>query len=413
MALVRCGINDAPNEILLLICRELSRGTLATLCRTSRALLGAAQYILYLSVTIADSIICAPSRLRSWCLAINAHPHLAARVQSLALHLPNLGSLPESLSFDDAQQLQTALQRCIRLQRLAIFKVDRSARRGCNAAWLLRGCAFRLHGLINEYFALDDDFASFLSKQTELRRLSLDYIERTCTGARYLGAFSSEAMPVPNVTIASVPDERDLRPEWRLERLEIAYRVTSNDALRLQDYARTLTVLNIFTPENWRYSRVCLADSVDLISELLPNLVHFAAVDMISLNATLLHTLSPHVSVARFQRLKTLTLMIWNNVLSFSSEYDANGWPSGRQYHVNRDVNVFPDAPSSGMEALVEHTAQACKSLQRVIIGTFDPVSRKHLKYVAKRDAKGRISVTTEAPADKFDFLSVSQFGSE
>ncbi|KAF7294051.1 hypothetical protein MKEN_01451500 [Mycena kentingensis (nom. inval.)] len=406
----RCGINDAPNEILLLICKELPRGTLATLCRTSRALLGVAQHVLYVQISLADYAY-GLKRLRSWCLAINAHPHLATRVQSLVLRLPNLGSLPESLSFDDAHQLQAALRRCTRLQRLAIFKADRSARRGCNAAWLLGGCAFRLHGLINEYFALDDDFASFLSQQTELRRLSLDHIERTCTGARYLGAFSGEAMR--NVITASVPDHRDLRPEWRLERLEIAYRVSSNDALRLQDYVRTLTVLNILTPENWRYSRVCLADSVDPISKLLPNLVHFAAVDIISLNATLLNMLSPHVSVAGFQRLKTLTLMIWNNVLSFSSEYDANEWPSGRQYHVNVNEYIFPDAPSSGMEALVEHTAQACKSLERVIIGTFDPVSRKHFKYVAKGDAKGRISVTAEAPADKFDFLSVSQFGSE
>ncbi|KAJ7162227.1 hypothetical protein C8R46DRAFT_1353217 [Mycena filopes] len=159
-----------PPEICATICSELDPldlSTLYVLCRTCRVFQDEAQRVLYRSVNLERGTM---RSVKSWCLAVTRHSHLAERLYSLSFRLPEAHNLTPT----NATILQRALIACVNLKELKI------ASAGCDTmddpnGWLMqKDFPFRLTKFTNLFF----DFSSlrdFWKVQTKLEVISMSY----------------------------------------------------------------------------------------------------------------------------------------------------------------------------------------------------------------------------------------------
>ncbi|KAJ7288034.1 hypothetical protein C8J57DRAFT_505074 [Mycena rebaudengoi] len=119
-----------PLEIFAYICGQIDPCHLVPVCRVSRLLRRKMKSV------------------RSWCLAVTRHSHLAERVHCLSLQLP------DDLDPADAGRISVALRKCVNFKSLAVLCVEYHGpyAPGSLHTWMLEDCPFRLTTFTNTYF---------------------------------------------------------------------------------------------------------------------------------------------------------------------------------------------------------------------------------------------------------------------
>ncbi|KAJ7141130.1 hypothetical protein C8R44DRAFT_241287 [Mycena epipterygia] len=264
-----------PPEICALICDEVEDpGSLALLCRTSRVFQDRAQRTLYHSVDLQG---CSRSMrsLKSWCLAVTRHSHLAERVHALSLFLP------ANLEAPDAEKVARALSRCVNLKELDVSgeTFANGRRPDCVQHWML-SCPFRLTKFTNSYFDSSSPLMMayhFWNVQSEIRVLSI--LDR-------LAPFPCSGEHLPNLIAVRVPTFLGLPAGRPLQRLETEF-PSDLDYSSLAQYSQTLTTLNLL--RTWVSPHFPISYTLESIAGLLPALVHLGIAEHVkevrSLNA--------------------------------------------------------------------------------------------------------------------------------
>ncbi|KAF7295953.1 hypothetical protein MKEN_01409800 [Mycena kentingensis (nom. inval.)] len=407
----RCIVKDAPNEVLMLICEQASPDTLVALCQTSRPFLDVAQHVLFYSIDLLEY---SSRRLRSWCLAIRKHPHLAQRVHTLCIGLPDMDSLPP----DNATRFLNAIQSCINLKELEIRSILAEEMARNNGSWLLEGCTFALTHLTNTYFS-PGHLMTILRNLPALRFLSFPASKRGL-GDSLPSAdamiqlreemtdeeYESEKMPDLPHLIAFDGHAVELQPEWRLERIQVTFEEAKLEPLFR--YSSTLTTLNLVSQVYNGRGLFSASTAVNHVSRNLPNLLHFAVVDPktdVGGYWAEVPVLAPECSVQRFTRLETFTLIVRDNVDAFATTPVAAG---GGQLAPGE---LYVSERPADMELLAQHTIEACPTLRRVVIGVtvmdFNIITKEEATYTATRAPMGEVEVVV---GDEIDFEPLSMF---
>ncbi|KAF7290060.1 hypothetical protein HMN09_01311100 [Mycena chlorophos] len=249
-----------PLELLLMICIDaadsLTLETLAVLCRTWRAFLAPAQRLMYRDVDLEAKPM---SAVRSWALAVTCHPHLAERVQSLAIELPD----ELELLAEDQRQVRNALAACVHITKLRFLRIGSG--NGCNGIdFVLRFCTFRLTHFTTSYFDFASlSFKSFLAKQNQLRFLVV------LPGAR-IDWWDLEEEPRPALpSLIGFKGNADIPAGRQFQRLELSWAGNISD---LQPYAQTLTTLNLIldAPQNI----ITILIGLHALSRKMPSIHH-------------------------------------------------------------------------------------------------------------------------------------------
>ncbi|KAJ7155762.1 hypothetical protein C8R46DRAFT_1116401 [Mycena filopes] len=210
----RCTL-PLPPEICATICEGVGRKDLVTLCRTSRLFGDQAQRMLYRTVDLSRPT---PRALSSWCLAVNRRSHLAERVHTLDL------GLPDDLAFSsDVAKIARALSRCINLKELSVH-VDRFGSFGPQSSsnnsiqgWILTKCPFRLTKFSNGFFN-ESFLAQFWTPQAELRVLALP----NC-GIRFGSRFPTYEDQLPHLIALEVGGVEALPHDRPLQRIQLRW----------------------------------------------------------------------------------------------------------------------------------------------------------------------------------------------
>ncbi|KAJ7274252.1 hypothetical protein C8J57DRAFT_1315048 [Mycena rebaudengoi] len=152
-----------PPEICAHICELIDPSLLGPVCRVSRVFRDEGQLFLFRSVDLRS---CDIKSVRSWCLAVIRHSHLAERVHTLSLQLP------DKLDPADAGRISSSFRKCVNLKSLAVF-YDRSSPRTSASVyiWMLENCTFRLTAFTNSYFE-SEELKEFWDMQPDIRLLS-------------------------------------------------------------------------------------------------------------------------------------------------------------------------------------------------------------------------------------------------
>ncbi|KAF7294031.1 hypothetical protein MKEN_01449400 [Mycena kentingensis (nom. inval.)] len=379
-------IYRVPTELLSLICSDsdLSRGTLAILSRTWCSFLAVCQRILYHTVDLSGA---SPRDLRSWCLAISRHKHLADRVHSLTLSLEPTVDIPPR----DAVKLSTAVHGCPNLKVLHVRRAS-GTDHSFNGDWLLGdACPFQLDALTNGYFNF---FAlrPFLATQNQLRLLAHEggvalvaSETRNALQAEPMGSGHDDPRPQLPALIGVKMELRNLHAasSWPIQRVEASYGGTLFGIARFE---KTLTTLNLLKDY---HDAGLLLKRMKEIANILPMLVNLALVDMPSGTPRhlpwIIAVQSPVSLVKNFKRLETLTIVARN--------VDRFGTAPDKTYHSLED---------SEMRAMALATLDALPTIRRVVIGTerLPGVERMHIA------ARGAETITE----NEVDFDAVSMF---
>ncbi|KAJ7162249.1 hypothetical protein C8R46DRAFT_1353232 [Mycena filopes] len=292
-----------PAEICAFIFAELEPSTLFVLCRTCRLFLHQAQRILFRSVDLERGSM---RFTKSWCRAVTLHSHLAERVHTLSLQIP------EALQLDpaDGTKIHAALMRCVNLKRLKVVfeRSSLNAPRTSSYGWLINNCPFRLTQFTNSYFD-NGCIEKFWKAQSELRVLS---------GAPS-GSLEFPDDSLPNLIAVKVNEMRRPPAGRPLQRIEAGF-AYHQDYSPLAQYSRTLTTLNLV--RQWSDRNVTLFNTITLIAELLPGLVN--------LGITEINRRRPHYVMVesnldkplkKFRRLETFVLLLRNTTRVESDRY--------------------------------------------------------------------------------------------
>nr|GAT58391.1 predicted protein [Mycena chlorophos] len=253
-----------PLELLLMICNEAadSLETLARLCRTWRAFLAPSQRLMYCDVDLEAKSL---KETRSWALAVSRHTHLAERVQSLSLRLPDV----QQLSPTDSAKIGHALLACVNLKKLDFLRATTGVVdwRTSNLDFVLHMCDFQLRSFTTSYFSFGSELLRiFLAKQNELRFLAV-------LPGSWIDPLVLEALPHPRPALPNLigfKGDAFRIPENRsFQRLELFY---TNGLPSLHQYAETLTTLNLISESTKGVFHLSLSSLA--VSRMLPLLRH-------------------------------------------------------------------------------------------------------------------------------------------
>ncbi|KAJ7141127.1 hypothetical protein C8R44DRAFT_241262 [Mycena epipterygia] len=361
-----------PPEICASICGEVAEaGDLALLCRTSRLFQNQAQRILYHTVDLQGGRM---RSLKSWCLSVTRHSHLAERVHTLSLLIPRGLEVPVAI------KIGRALSRCVNLKELTTSgeAYDANGPRTVGIyGWMINECPFRLIKFANSYFS-EGSIKEFWNAQSEIRVLLLPYLR---------GIFPCSDKQLPNLIAAGSPSLYGLPAGRVLQRIETGFRHTQLEYSSLVQYARTLTTLNLL--REWPDRNVTILDALISIADLLPRLSHLGIVELKKNPYTLVeHT--PVLTFQKFLRLETFVLHV-RTVAQFKDP--------------NSDLIYEMDA-AADLEALGSAIMMACPTLRRTAMGA-EAKSDQELTCVLTRLHGGGIH--SEAGTE-LDFDAVSMF---
>ncbi|KAJ7141117.1 hypothetical protein C8R44DRAFT_866768 [Mycena epipterygia] len=280
-----------PPEICALICDKVEEPkTLARLCRTSRLFRDQGQRILYHTVDLQG---CSRSMrsLKSWCLAVTRHSHLAKRVHALSLFLP------ANLETPDAEKVAHALVRCVNLKELDVSgeTFARGRRPDSVQMWMI-DCPFRLTKFTDSYFQCDIWGFKFWTVQSEIRVLSLP---------DPLARFPCSDEQLPNLIAIRVPTFFGLPAGRPLQRLETGFPNGLNYS-SLAQYSQTLTTLNLLRKSVC--PNVTISNTLESIAGVLPALVHLGIAELVK--EVSLKEQTPTSSLQKFPRLETFVLHV-------------------------------------------------------------------------------------------------------
>ncbi|KAJ7288005.1 hypothetical protein C8J57DRAFT_1165542 [Mycena rebaudengoi] len=257
-----------PPEICAHICGLIDPALLGPVCRVSRVFRDEGRRLLFQSVDLRLRS-CDIKSVRSWCLAVIRHSHLAERVHTLSLQLPN------ELDPADAARISSAFRKCVNLKSLAVF-YDRSLPRTSASAytWMLENCTFRLTAFTNSYFE-SGGLREFWDMQPDIRLLSFPE-----PGFCHLPIDSQ----LPNLIALRVADDLPLgfstainRPFQRIQ-MPFGSHISS-----LSRYSATLTTLNILL----KLGPTAPIENVAMfVADALPALIHFGISDVSEVSST-------------------------------------------------------------------------------------------------------------------------------
>ncbi|KAJ7616270.1 hypothetical protein DFH06DRAFT_1343284 [Mycena polygramma] len=391
-----------PPEICAKICEDLGPKDRVTLCRTSRLFGDQAQHLIYRTVNLRHGT---PRAIRSWCLAVTHHSHLAERVYALSLGLPL-----DLASSSDLGKIARALSRCLNLKELSIHH-DKSGPFGASyesaessiQGWLITKCAFRLTKFSNSFFK-NSFLSQFWTPQSDIRVLSIP----TCSDK-----FPCYEDQLPNLIALEVGDVKCLPTDRALERIQLRWRRYSSHSLdqlsALGKFSVTLTTLTLVAQGPTTHG-VSTLQTFEKVAHHLPGLLHFGVTDFTQITdffklADRYSEPSPIPALARFTRLETFVFYT-QTVTGFEDLV------LGRFY-------ALGDEPTLRIFGLA--IMKACPTLRRADIGAriFPDVGREnsHHQY-PRRDRTCTLTRTstdeeiTEEYETRFDFHAVSRFWS-
>ncbi|KAJ7616311.1 hypothetical protein DFH06DRAFT_109620 [Mycena polygramma] len=256
-----------PPEICAKICEDLGPKDRVTLCRTSRLFGDQAQHLIYRTVNLRH---CTPRALRSWCLAVTHHSHLAERVYALSLGLPL-----DLASSSDLGKLARALSRCVNLKELSIhhdkygpFGATYESAESSIQGWLITKCAFRLTKFSNSFFR-NSFLSEFWTPQSDIRVLSVP----ACSEK-----FPCYEDQLPNLIALEVGNVKCLPTDRALERIQLRWRRFSSDSLDqlsvVGRFSVTLTTLTLVV-HGTTLPGVSTLQTFEKVAHHLPGLLHF------------------------------------------------------------------------------------------------------------------------------------------
>ncbi|KAJ7646590.1 hypothetical protein FB45DRAFT_890838 [Roridomyces roridus] len=352
-----------PPEIYAILCEQVDTASLALFCRISRAFQEQAQWILYHKV---DLRACTLPYVKSWCMAVTRHSHLAKRVESLSLRLLNSALIQE-----DAERIGRAFAVCVNLRRLAVLHGGHMPDI-CPQTWMIEECGFRLERFSNTYFNLNRGMEGFFERQTSLRVLSLP-------SAMHSIPFTDGRLPNLTAIDASLEIVLGLPAGRPLQRIQIhGERSGYLDRLAsLSRYSATLKNLTIVRVTDSIFSSV---DIVRAIAQALPDLKHLG-IDERELSRPRLSsepttptlTDSPISTLEMFRTLESFTYRIRNPTCFFGMGMTCS-------------FRIMDPDPAQGLLAFGSAMLEACGSMRKAAIGV-GPDSGVGLKCVFMRDA--------------------------
>ncbi|KAJ7274251.1 hypothetical protein C8J57DRAFT_1315044 [Mycena rebaudengoi] len=248
-----------PPEIFAYICGQIDPSHLVPVCRVSRLLRDQAQRILYLRPDLRGQKI---KSVRSWCLAVTQHSHLAERVHSLSLQPP------DDLDPADAGRISVALRKCVNLKSLAVLRVEHPwpYTPGSLHTWMLEDCPFRLTTFTNSYFSCGR-LEKIWDTQREIRVLSFPKTVPPHAFIRSPGTKFPADTQLPNLIALEVLCDSDLTDIYRpLQRIQIRIIDSLPDLSR---FSRTLTTLSLGRSASLSFKDIFLC-----IARMLPTLLH-------------------------------------------------------------------------------------------------------------------------------------------
>ncbi|KAJ7162254.1 hypothetical protein C8R46DRAFT_346683 [Mycena filopes] len=282
-----------PPEICATICLELDPSDLSTfyvLCRTCRVFQDEAQRVLYRSVNLERGTM---RSVKSWCLAVTRHSHLAERLYSLSFRLPEAHNLTPT----DATilSLQRALMACVNLKELKIASAGRDTLDDPNGWLMQKAFPFRLTKFTNLFF----DFSSlrdFWKAQTELEVISMSYAH-----AHHTIVWDE----LPN----QVPKPGNV--------------AAGNTLSYLARHCQSLTTLNLVRGpfiDTWPMNKfeVGVNETISLVASSLPALSQLSIIELVPRSV---YTRGIHygtLPLEKFSRLETFVLLLRGSSSSLS-----------------------------------------------------------------------------------------------
>ncbi|KAJ7681002.1 hypothetical protein DFH06DRAFT_434116 [Mycena polygramma] len=347
-----------PLEVCSLICAAVEdRTELATLCRTSRFFRDEAQRILYRRVNLGRPI----RLLRSLALAVTRHPHLAERVHTLALRLPEALVMSPS----DGSKIKDTFTACVNLKelRMSCAEMYPYGSQDSIDGWMLKGAPFRLTKFANSYFGIHQYLMDFLDEQPEIRVFST---------SRHHGRYPLRDGDLPNLIAISVASLYSLPAARPLQRIETEFQ---HDYSPLAQYSGTLTTLNLVRESEWDQDTT-LSETVIMIADMLPALVHLGITDRTENPADSITERSPMATLNRFSKLETFVLLV----------------PNGFMFFHETSPRVYEMDDEKDLEDLGSAIITACPNLHRVVVGSDVQRLNRVLTYTLTRTPDGRIS---------------------
>ncbi|KAJ6567826.1 hypothetical protein B0H10DRAFT_1055181 [Mycena sp. CBHHK59/15] len=359
-----------PPEICATICGEVDRAALGVLCRISPLLRDQAQRMLYHTVDLQDRNM---RFLRSWCLAVTRHSHLAERVHALSLQLPS------NLEPSDAQKISRALALCVNLKELTVRHEPDAPTDDSVQTWILEACTFRLTHFVNSYFNFIDE-ELFIGHQPDLRLLSLPFSSSfSCTDAQLPNLTAIDA---PLGVVVSLPGARPLeRIQIHCQRSEFLQGLSL-----LGRYASTLKTLTLVREGvEWGSSTV---DIVEDIAQVLPALLHFGINESEKLHSFFSIEESPIRGLQLFTHIETFAFRLRRGVCFWA--------PTETTYNVGTHAQLA----TFGLAIL-----EGCPTLRQVTVGG-EPFAGHELRCTVTRVAEREDAVFDDGDAFGLDAMS-------
>ncbi|KAJ7233931.1 hypothetical protein C8J57DRAFT_159705 [Mycena rebaudengoi] len=350
-----------PAETCASICDHMARADLGTMCRISARFQGQAQRILYQTVELEGST----RALKSWCVAVTQHSHLAERVHSITLRLP------DRLDPSDPTIISHALSRCVNLEYLAILHEVGSSPHNSVCGWMMDQCKFKLTTFTNSYFKVDSIPKAFWDAQSQIKVLSMPDCD---------APFPCSDTQLPNLIAVQLPLRALPTEERPLQRIQTLFQPALGF---LAQWSSSLTTVNLL-----RYSfqrQVFMSDVVSRAAAAVPELLHFSINEPDSMPMAV--ELSPVLAFRKFTRLETLILQT-RSVVGFYGEDMGIAYEMGT-----------PAALEKFGCAIIE----VCPTLREVYIGS-EVVKGMEVTCLLRRDVSGGIH------GSAFDFDRISKF---
>ncbi|KAF8189383.1 hypothetical protein BJ912DRAFT_926128 [Pholiota molesta] len=157
-----------PPEICGLICQNVQRRDLHSLCAVSRAFRGEAERLLYTSVKLHRK-----RKFRSFCLAAIRRPYLVQRLHTLVMLMP-----PQlDLDADELERISKMLHLATNLRHLHVLGERPPQMQPTNdeavQVWIINGHKFKLKTFVNSYFQ-QHLLIYFLHTQPTIETLVMD-----------------------------------------------------------------------------------------------------------------------------------------------------------------------------------------------------------------------------------------------
>ncbi|KAJ7288029.1 hypothetical protein C8J57DRAFT_1278767 [Mycena rebaudengoi] len=367
-----------PPEIYAYICEQVDPAQLGPVCRVSRLLRDQAQRILYRTVDLRGRKI---KSVRSWCLAVTRHSHLAERVHSLSLQPPS------DLDPADAERISIALRKCTNLKSLTVLRVRIPYTSGSLHTWMLEDCPFRLTAFTNSYFN-PGRLEKVWDTQREIRVLSFP---ETFPPSAFT---MNPGTPLPNLIALEVPCHGPLgamrhlaninRP---LQRIQMQVVQSLPD---LSQFSRTLTTLTLGRSA-WYTGNPSIEDIFLSVARMLPELLHLGISEP---KAAMYHAEDvPINALGRFSRIETLVLEL-SSIVRFA------------RHTSNPSIFFHLDSPDNLHEFGLT-IMQACPTLRQTALAITTPAAEKFTCILAR--TLGSDTIHAEA-GTSFNFDAVSKF---